>query len=53
MLSVWMDGCMQVALQQTGKPWKAMTDFHETWYVGSGRHRYYPSGVSLPSAHIK
>ena len=30
-----------------------MTDFHETWYVDSGRHRHHLRGVSSPNAHIK
>ena len=24
----------------------------ETWYVGSGGHKYYPRGLSSPNAHI-
>ena len=29
-----------------------MTDFHETWYVGSAWHKCYPRGLSSPNAHI-
>ena len=28
---------------------KAMTDFRQTWYVGSGGHKYYPRGLSSPN----
>ena len=24
----------------------------ETWYVGSGGHKYYPCGLSSPNVHI-
>ena len=30
----------------------AMTDFHKTWYVDSGGHKYYPRGLSSPNVHI-
>ena len=30
----------------------AMTDFRQTWYVGSDGHKYYPCGLSSPNAHI-
>ena len=30
----------------------AMTDFRQTWYVGSGGHKYYPRGLLSPNAHI-
>ena len=30
----------------------SLTDFHKTWYVGSGRHKCYPSDLSSLSAHI-
>ena len=30
----------------------ANTDFRQTWYVGSGRHKYYPRGLLSPNAHI-
>ena len=31
----------------------AMTDFHKTWYEGSGRHKCYPRCLSSPNAPIK
>ena len=31
---------------------KAMTNFHQNWYVGSGGHKYYPRDLSSPNAHI-
>ena len=50
-----MEDVWRLLIIQTGKPSlneKAITDFHETWYVGSDGHKYYPRGVSSPNAHI-
>ena len=30
----------------------AMTDYRQTWYVGSDWYKYYPCGLSLPNTHI-
>ena len=49
---------MDVGFSSTwkGKPLlsneNAMTDFHQTWYVGSGVHKYYPRGLSSPNVDI-
>ena len=44
------------SLTSKGKPSlsneNAMTDFRQTWYVGSGGHKYYPHGLSSPNVHI-
>ena len=63
MLSVWTDVCIDVCTDEgfsstsKGKPSlsneDAMTDFRQTWYVGSGGgHKYYPHGLSTPNVHI-
>ena len=50
--------CTDVGFLSTskGKPSlsneKAMTDFRQTWYVGSEGHKYYPCGLLSPNAHI-
>ena len=40
----------QISSTSKGKPSlsneNAMTDFHQTWYLGSGGHKYYPHGLS-------
>ena len=58
------DACMYVTINwyvrsrqhQKGKSSlsneNAMTNFHQTWYVGSGGHKYYLRGLSSPNAHI-
>ena len=61
-LSVWMDVLMYVCSDvgfssiSKGKPSlyneNAMTDFRQTWYVGSGWHKYYPRGLLSPNVHI-
>ena len=50
--------CTDVGFSSTskGKPSlsneNAMTDFHKTWYVGSGGHEYYPRSLLSLNAHI-
>ena len=52
------DGCMDVGFLSTSKAKpllsneNAMTDFRQTWYVGSGEHKYYPCGLLSPNVHI-
>ena len=52
--AVCMDGC-QISSTSKGKSSlsneNAMTDFRQTWYVGSGGLKYYPRGLSSPNAH--
>ena len=51
----WMDVC-QISSTSKGKlslsNENAMTDFLQTWYVGSGGHKYYLRDLSPPNAHI-
>ena len=57
-----MDGCTDVcndvgfSSTSKSKPSlsneNAMTDFRQTWYVGSGGHKYYPRGLSSPNANV-
>ena len=54
-----MDVCTDVGFSSTSKVnlcfsnENAMTDFHKTWYVGSGGgHKYYPCGLMSPNVHI-
>ena len=46
---------MSVPLQQVNLRFSnenAMIDFHNTWYVGSGGHKYL-RGLSSPNARIQ
>ena len=55
----WMDVCTDVGFSSTSKVnlrfsnENAMTDFRKTWYVGGGRHKCYPHGLSSSNVYIK
>ena len=55
---VQMYVCVDVAFSSTSKGKSllcyenAMTDFRQTWYVGSEGHKNYPSGLLSLNAHI-
>ena len=52
MLSVWMDGCRLLINKKVNLHFSkknAKTNTRETWYVGSGGHKYYPPGLSSPN----
>ena len=57
-LSHYLQGCMDVAFSSTKKvnlrlyKVNVMTDFCETWYLGSTRNKCYLCGVSLQIAHL-
>ena len=52
----WMDVCKISSTSKVNLHFSnenTMTDFHKTWYVGIGGHKYYPRGLSSPNAHIQ
>ena len=54
----YTDVCNDVGFSSTskGKPSlsneNAMSEFCQTFYVGSGGHKYYPRGLLSPNVHI-
>ena len=51
--SVCVYGWRYSSTNKSNLRYNAMTDFHQTWYVGSAGYKYYPHCLSSLSVHIE